>query len=91
MAGEGLTLSIPLSIFVRPPKQKIMVYPAQNSKSEFARFFLRTLPNGTKFIGQEGIYYKVVCSGTSIVRCRDFIFNLVWDLDGGAIVRVRRP
>lgn len=66
-------------------------YPVQNSKSMYARFFLRTLPAGTKFIGSEGIWYTVVSPGTSIVRCRDFIFKQVWDLDGGAVVRVRKP
>ena len=68
-----------------------MQLPAQNTKSIFIRMFLRTLPAGTKFIGSDGIWYTVIIPGTSIVRCRDFIFRQVWDLDGGAIVRVRKP
>lgn len=70
-----------------------MKLPAQNSKSIFARFFLRTLPLGTNFVGSEGIWYKVIDRSHSpaIIHSRDFIFNLVWDLDGEAIVRVLKP
>lgn len=69
-----------------------MVLPAQNSKSIYARFFLRTLPLGTKFIGSESVPYKVVerSHSPAIIHCRDSIFNLVWDLDGETIVRVLR-
>ena len=70
-----------------------MRLPAQNSKSIYARFFLRTLPLGTRFIGSESVPYKVIgrTHAPAIIHARDSIFNLVWDLDGEAIVRVLKP
>jgi len=49
--------------------------------------FLRTLPAGQRFFSSDHVKYTVVAPGALIVKCRDSTFNLVWDLDGGAIVK----
>ena len=52
--------------------------------------FLRTLPAGQRFYSSDHVKFTVVVPGTFIVRCRDSQFNLVWDLDGNAVVKAIR-
>lgn len=53
---------------------------------QLQKAFLRTLADGQRFYSSEHVKYTVVAAGTFVVSCRDSVFNLVWEMDGGDIV-----
>lgn len=80
--GKGVDIVDPFSYFSG-------AYQIRNVM-QLKEAFLRTLPVGQRFYSSDHVKFTVVAPGTLIVMCRDAQFNLVWELDGGAIVKAIR-